>query len=333
MLNELEKVARITGDLLGSLGHRAARLYIEDRVPLNTSIYKMAQEHSLNSEHVKRVCEKANTAVDGALFDAFQKVARHQTGDGKIFYPKFPAAEPKVVLAALQRVEKTASVSVHLDDYDKAPPVNLTLAYNPNLESEFDKVASVKDPVTARPGVALEKLEFLRDEILMNKAASELNIDKSSEDCYQHIKQQVLRGSCIHELYKAALRKQSSDEDKNRVKDLFQLAAQKLVDEGLWITRTRQAEKVGSTKLAYAPLSKDEMKDMLAGNFEPPTGAGRVQVLNGSYVNDDHPMFSELDILVKQYDEADRYDKALTVIDDKIKYVKRKIRGESIGGA
>jgi hypothetical protein len=328
MLNELEKVARVTGDLLGSLGHRAARLYIEDRVPLNTSIYKMAQEHSLNSEHVKRVCEKANTAVDGALFDAFQKVARHQTGDGKIFYPKFPAAEPKVVLAALQRVEKTASVSVHLDDYDKAPPVNLTLAYNANLESEFDKIASVKDPVTARPGVALEKLEFLREEVLLNKAASELNIDKSSDDCYQHIKQQVMRGSDLKDLYKAALRRHSNEEDKHRVTDLFQLAAQKLVDEGLVITRDRQA-----VKLAYAPLSKEQMKELFAGNFETPAGAGRVQVLNGSYVNDDHPMFSELDILVKQYDEADRYDKALTVIDDKIKYVKRKIRGESIGGA
>lgn len=328
MLNELEKVARVNADLLGSLGHRAARLYVEDRVPLNTSIFKMAKEHSLNSEHVKRVCEKANTAVDGALFDAFQKVARNQSADEKIFYPKFPAAEPKVVLAALGTVEKTASVSVHLDDYDRPTPENIRLGYDAETEVTLAKMASEqKDAVAVQPRVALEKLQFMREDLVYRKIASDLKIDDCAHDVYQHIKQQVLRGSSLKDLYKAALSKHSGD-DKNRVKDLFQFAAGKLVDEGVVITNDR-----GPIKLAYAALTPSERNEWVSDLLEGPKGAEKVLTLNGSHVNDDHPMHSIIDIMVKQYDEADRYDKALTVVDDKIRYVKRKIHGESVGGA
>jgi hypothetical protein len=327
MLKGLEKSARVSRHFLENLGQRAARYFLEDKAPLNHSIEKMAQEHSLNSESIKRVCEMANVEVEGKLFTAFQKVARARSDDD-LYYPTFDTADADKILRNLSRTEKTASVNhAVLDDYDKPTLDIFRAGLSKSAIEEFSKIAFVKTE-EIKLDLALEKLNQLREEVVFSKLSSELNISESAHTCYNHIKQQVLRGADIKTIYKGALRKQSKLEDKERVKDLFQFAAKKLVDEGVVITNDRQAVKLG-----YAPLSKDEQDAYITDLFETPEGSGQVSVLNGSYMNDEHPLFSELDILVKQHDEADRYDKALIVIDDKIKYVKRKMLGDTIGGA
>jgi hypothetical protein len=318
----MEKMARANARLLDDLSKQAARAFLTEKTPLNDSICKFAEEHSLNDECVKRVCELSNVVVDNKLFDAFQKIARQQKGE--IFYPKFATADAPLILSNLRK-EKTASVtSIALDDYD-APPGMQHCSYPMfSAAGPFEKIAKEQEQTLERPEAALNNLELLREELRMNKAASELKIDDCAHNVYQYIKQRVLGGDDIKDMYRAAVNKYADVDKKNRVKDLFQFAAQKLVDEGLVITRDRQA-----MKLAYPGVKKqDKEKDQLVTDlFETPEGAGCVLVLNGSRVNDECPLFSELDILVKQYDEADRYDKALTVIDDRVKYVKRKIQG------
>ncbi len=327
MLKGLEKSARVSRHFLENLGQRAARYFLEDKTPLNHSIEKMAQEHSLNNESIKRVCEMANVEVEGKLFGAFQKVARARGGDD-IYYPTFDTADASKIIRDLSRTEKVASVNhAVLDDYDKQIPDVFQIGISKASVEEFNKVAYAKTE-EVRLDVALEKLTQLREELVFSKLSSELNISHCAQTAYAHIKQQVLKGADIVSIYKGAIRKYSKAEDKERVKDLFQFAARKLVDEGVVITNDRQAIKLG-----FSPLSKDEQDEYITDLFETPEGSGQVLVLNGSYMNDEHPLFSELDILVRQYDEADRYDKALLVIDDKVKYVKRKMRGDTVGGA
>lgn len=326
-MNGFGRTARVSRSQLEDYSQSAVRSYLEDRTPLNDSIYKIASQNSLNTESVRRVCEMANVAVEGELFNAFQKIARQKVAEEKIYYPKFATADAKTVIAKLGKTEKLASFDIALSDYDMAIPNEIKLGYDKSANAAIEKLAF---QVKAEPrfGEALERLEALRIETIFGKTASELRIEECAHTCYKHIKQQVLKGADLKSIYKAALKKKSSQEDKNRVKDLFQFAASKLVDEGVVITTDRQA-----VKLAYAPLSKEEVDEYVTDLFEMPEGAGLPLMLNGSYVNDEHPLFSELDILVQQYDSSDRYDRALVVIDDKIKYVKRKIRGESVGGA
>lgn len=319
-----EKLARISATRLESLGSQAAKAFLESKEDLNSSITKLASSHDLNNEQIKRVCEFANHAVEGHLFEAFQKVALEQ-GPKDIYYPKFKMADAREISRSLKKNVKTASVSSHfVSDYDRPFPVELGMDWKPEFAS-IEKEASAELP---RFGDLLEKLTELKFEVAFSKAASELKIDECAHSCYMHIKSQVLKGSDIKDLYKAALKKYKDESDKRRVSDLFQLAANKLVDEGVKITRDRNA-----VKLAFAPLNNEERKELISDLFEVPQGAGSVLTLNGSYVNDTHPLFAELDILVKQHDEADRYDKALHVVDDKIRYVKHKIFGTTIGGA
>lgn len=327
MLKGLEKSAGVSRHFLENLGQRAARYFLEDKTSLNHSIEKMAQEHSLNNESIKRVCEMANVEVEGKLFTAFQKIARARAND-ELYYPDFEVADASKIIRNLGKTEKVASASYAvLDDYDKPVMDLFRVGISKTQVEEFSKVAYAKTE-EVRLDVALEKLNHLREEIVFSKLAAELNISECAHSCYHTIKQQVLRGSDLKAMYKGALRKYSKSEDKQRVQDLFQFAARKLVDEGVVITNDRQAIKLG-----FAPLNKEEQDAYITDILEAPEGAGQVSILNGSYMNDEHPMFSELDILVKQYDEADRYDKALLVIDDKIKYVKRKMRGDTVGGA
>lgn len=317
----------VRGLVLEDMGRQAAREFLDRQVPLNDTILKMAQAEGLNAESVKRVCETANVAVDNHLFDSFQKAAME--GGADLFYPKFPLADASAVVARLGGVPKTAAVEHRIwDDYDRPPMLEIRSTYDPLAEAALEKVAAEQPEPPARLDVAMEKLGALRAEVLMRKAGSELMIDGCIDRCYQHIKQQVLGGSDIKSLYRAASSKQKTPEGKQRVRDVFQYAAEKLVDQGVRITEDRQA-----LKLAYPALSKGDCEKYITDLFETPEGAGQVLVLNGSYVNDTHPLFSELNTLIRQYDEADRYDKALVVIDDKVKYVKEKVRGMTFGGA
>lgn len=315
------------GMVLEDMGRRAAREYLENQTPLNDSISKFASAEGLNEESIKRVCETANVSVDGELFSNFQKAAME--GGSELFYPKFPLADAKVVVASVSGLPKMASAENRVwDDYDRAPMPEIRSSYDPLAEAALEKIASEETPVAARPMVALEKIDALRTEVIMRKSAMELKLENSADECYQQIKQQVLRGADIKELFQASLRGQKSDEKRRRVKDLFQLAARKLVDQGVKITADR-----GALKLAHPGIPLSERDKYITDLWELPEGAGQMLVRNGSYVNDEHPLFSSIDMLVRQYDEADRYDKALTVIDDKVKYVKEKVRGMTFGGA
>lgn len=118
---------QIDREHLELMGKRAAKAYIDEGVPLNDTIVKLANEFpTISNEHLKRACEFANQATFKAMFEK-QAGADHRCVE-------FPPADHSQVVKSLSNESvvtiKTASSSDYLKD--------------PHSESEpFDKLAEM----------------------------------------------------------------------------------------------------------------------------------------------------------------------------------------------
>lgn len=72
---------------------KAAKDYIYEKIPLNDSIKKIAQENNLSDEFIKRICEQSNHAVSSHMF---------QSNQDKNF--EFPLADSEVITNQQEKV-------------------------------------------------------------------------------------------------------------------------------------------------------------------------------------------------------------------------------------
>jgi len=83
---------KVSPDVLEMLGHKAAREFIDKKVPLNTAVAQAVREHpELNNEHIKRVVEFANNVTFQEMFQSSTDKNVH-----------FPVADPGVILRDLK---------------------------------------------------------------------------------------------------------------------------------------------------------------------------------------------------------------------------------------
>ena len=80
---------------------RAANAYLDNQVPLNDSIIKIAEEKELNPDQIKRVVEAANVKV-------FQKHFADEDRDGHKDVD-FDVADPKVIIKKIYIIKKSPS--------------------------------------------------------------------------------------------------------------------------------------------------------------------------------------------------------------------------------
>jgi hypothetical protein len=109
---------------LEMMGKRASQLYLEQGVPLNRAVVKIASEcHGISTEQVKRVVEFANLSTNARLFEK-------QAGDKNV---EFVIADPSEVLRTINESARGPVVKVAAAEYFK-PPVGVTRR---NLEADL----------------------------------------------------------------------------------------------------------------------------------------------------------------------------------------------------
>lgn len=85
--------ASVSAESLELMGKQAANRFLNEDIPLNESISKLAAQHNdINGEQVKRICEFANTAVYLARHD------QSKTAGANSSYPQFPLADPSRII-------------------------------------------------------------------------------------------------------------------------------------------------------------------------------------------------------------------------------------------
>jgi hypothetical protein len=314
--DEILKLARkspANSESYGIWGKQAAKRYIENGVPLADSISKTASAQGLNPDEISRVVEAANLEV----FDHKLK-----TADNRAF--EFDVANRDEVIQnlGLHSTEKTSMPSVFFTDYDSPLPQNLSRT---NGQSDFwSELAGLEGQrKVASPKLAenlLERLKFAAEDIRYKQAANLERFAESSEELYSHIKQQVLGGKDYEAVADAIMSKAEGGPHEDRMKELLGWAKRKLVDSGVLLTHTRH----GDTDLSPEKEKKAEPVEeaLITDALESP--GVPVHIINGR-----HPLFATLDTLVQQFDEADKNNHNLIILEDKIRYVKRRVGGQN----
>lgn len=198
---------RISPEMLELLGKQAANQYLDDKIPLNESIAKLAGAYpGINSEQVKRVVEFANTAVYLGIHD------KAKTAGAESSYPQFELADSGRIVQDLsdgasptrlttvdvaygRQPEKaklsSATVDALLSDMFGVKTAEAELDYT--RESVVDDILGVKSDLTA-----------LKDHL--TGAASQLDFmwKEASDQYYEKVKRHLLDGGTFTDVLAAA---------------------------------------------------------------------------------------------------------------------------------
>lgn len=110
-LSQPSTYASLSAQDLDSMGKRAALCFLEEGVPLNDAVVKLAKEcPNISSHQIQRVVEFANNHT-------FSKVFEKQAGDKNI---EFPVADPSVVMKELDNGARPSRMET-APDYGKDP--------------------------------------------------------------------------------------------------------------------------------------------------------------------------------------------------------------------
>lgn len=156
---------QLSESVYNKLAMQAAKALVEKDVPLNETLDKLAAEHDMNVEQLKRLCEATNNVTFNEAFAARGK----QGSDDRLV--EFKVASAAEILSQRVSNEKTASVRiVHAPDFDAAWE-SRPLA---RPEHAVEKTAHVGDPFLDVPTKPASPLA-------MRAAYEHLRVEKVAE--------------------------------------------------------------------------------------------------------------------------------------------------------
>ena len=191
---------------LDYLAKEAADQFIQNNIPLNESIIKIAENSALNPEEINRVVENANNSVYLALF---------KTADDK--YIEFPVADSEKIAAALD--DKYVDID-SLSDYDVPPSKELQdlEIFPTNNESGSEKTASVSDSEILRE---FQKAQSEKQRQLEKIALYEGEFTEAANTLYGTVKQAVLSGESFG-MIKVAMKHRFPGEFTEKIMENFE---------------------------------------------------------------------------------------------------------------
>lgn len=155
---------QLSESVYNKLAMQAAKALVEKDVPLNETLDKLAAEHDMNVEQLKRLCEATNNVTFNEAFAARGK----QGSDDRLV--EFKVASASEILSQRVGAEKTASVRTRLaPDFDPAWESRPLVTRAP-----LEKVAHVGDPFAEVPTKPASPLA-------MRAAYEHLRVEKIAE--------------------------------------------------------------------------------------------------------------------------------------------------------
>lgn len=162
-------MAIVTKDLITQWGKEAAHSLINDDVPLNTSITKIASDNSLNTDQIARVVEAANISTH-------LSVAKSDNN-----YPEFDVADTRKI-ASLIAEGPTDSINIVFSDYD-APPKEASV---------MEKQATCSGHVKKKRRIDPKSIKQASIHYENKLAEMELSVYEKAEDLRKYVKQACL---------------------------------------------------------------------------------------------------------------------------------------------
>jgi hypothetical protein len=283
-------------DQLDLLAKTAAKRYIDEGVPLNETISKLAQQNDLNPNQIDRVCEMANIETHKALWS---KTAQKET----ISFPLAKAAQVKQMNGDPGEVKTAAPIDMSADYL--GPPKGLPSHGDLNTLMGIDKTAGHNGLEGASPKqriiATLQKKAAERERVADKICYQGMELETLEKEAWGHVKQTVIGGTSFQQVYDAAA-----------AAGLAKVAGEYLpkFHERL-ITETYGAQRNRLEKMAIAPVDPDLISENL----------GNMTIVNGA-----HPVLVSLDTIQKKTGEIKQGLINLISIDDDLKIFGQKLR-------
>lgn len=306
--------ASISSEMLELMGKEAATKFLEQEIPLNESISKLAGEHAdISSEQVKRVCEFANTSVYLARHD------QAKTAGAKSSYPQFQLADPARVIQDLN---------------DGAVPTITTetdIAYSRAAARPVEKTASVAggwgNSSKERAWNELQK-SFLGD----GKTAATHSVDSVIDDVYAM--KDSLTGTRDHLRVKGEqllfMRKEAQAE-------YYELAKRHLLDGGSFTDLLAAAQSLPyeMPKIAtvIGQLSESLVHDRVTSFEALQRQTNELEKVAHRVVNPQHPFVRTLGAIIDLDQESEKVSIALDEVDSHLSQVQAFIKEHFLAGA
>jgi hypothetical protein len=295
---------KVAADRLELLAKTAAKRYLEERVPLNSTIQKIAEENDLNANQIERICEMANIDTHRALW---QKTAQKEA-------IAFPLADAKTVVKVVGKKPINsddpdgphASCPVMSDSDYAGPPKGIPMRGPSTMSMMGADPGKVHNGLTEEPErkkiiIILQKKAYERKDLTDKILLAGMQLESLEKKAYHTVKQAVLGGARMRDIYDAAV---GVGLHKTAEKYVIEFE-KRLIDETHGDVRNR-LEKLAIHK---AP------EDLISNNL------GNVTVINGA-----HPVLISLDTVQRKTGEIKNGLHNLLRIDDEVKVFQQRMR-------
>lgn len=235
-------------DFLEKTATRVRQAFLDNGIPPTEEVIKIAAEHDLNIEQIKRVCEESNKAIKLAT----------KKNDPQF---EFPLADFAVVIEDVQRkvalhvTDKTASVN---DEPEEAEPEMkkeaLDMFGRPIPKDRYSMngaTRSVYDGVKT----ALANIQKSMDK-------TDAEIDKVAAEILDRLNDEALKFNSINRSYSALVKAASTDLARNRIFALYKFAKDSInkfssypvIFDEIALSTIGENEKVASVISAGHPM-------------------------------------------------------------------------------
>lgn len=243
---------------LHQLAYEASRAFIEYKKPLNDTIGKLAQRHSLSSEQVTRVCELANKLTFKDIFNK-QKVADFH----------FPLAKSQEVLGSLDKVV------IDNSDYSSVPVQRVFLKESALGTSDDTDKAALNRSLQR----TYHRFKAAGERYGQEKLAIAIELKTEIEKLADTTRQMVLKGTSFPEVFKFAI--SARPKWNGWLTDVFSKLGELLASKGDFGSLAREATAEDfKEKLREIEPSKR----MVKGSFDSSNTHPLVRAIDGMKV-------------------------------------------------
>lgn len=247
--------ASLSPEELESLGKSAASMFVNEGIPLNRSVVKLASaHHGINAEQIKRICETANTAV---------YLSRHdQTKTAGFSYPKFELADPARVIQDLSSDARPTVEGSISSDYCSTPGMKEKTSEMDLIRNMFgEKIASIVETgeVEVTESSAFKEvmdtkrtLDDLRSNLVSSAEDCDLCLKYASAEYYKTVRNHLLSGGSFSDVVVSA---RASIGDSEKVSSVLSPIVAQLLKEKIASPNQLREETRGIAKVAHRVLN------------------------------------------------------------------------------
>lgn len=200
-------------DEISKYAYDASYQFLQHQKPLSKTIIVIGAKNNLNSEVLKRICEKANQNVYLTLFNS-KGVDRSNI--------KFPRADAEEVMGGVQQQGAT-------NDYQITPAEHEIVVGKPDIPAKNTGIMDERDEMQ----LTLEKIRNLLASVKNMLSEEKTAASKSLDEFYGNVKNMVGNGESFGDIAKMAMRFASTkDVNVEKTADILKYAKDHLTKEG-----------------------------------------------------------------------------------------------------